>query len=86
MFLWYDFSMTSKNLKIALVIGDFSPDGGVPEDIDHIQPVGMGRKRWSQFDDSDLRGLSHKLHVRRHTEGEKAFENLPHRYSLSEVC
>ena len=28
----------------------------LPEDIDHVQVVGMGRKRYGEFDDSDLRG------------------------------
>lgn len=78
--------MTSRTLQKALAISDFSPDGGLPEDIDHIQPVGMGRKRYSEFDTSDLRGLSHKLHMQRHAEGERAFSDLPQRYTLSEVC
>lgn len=77
---------TSRTLQKALAISDFSPDGGLPEDIDHIQPVGMGRRRYSKFDTSDLRGLSHKLHMKRHTEGERAFTDLPQRHTLSEVC
>lgn len=78
--------MTSRALQKALAISDFSPDGGLPEDIDHIQPVGMGRKRYSEFDTSDLRGLSHRLHMRRHAEGKRAFDNLPKRYVLEDVC
>ena len=69
----------------ADAISGFSPDGGLPEDIDHVQAVGMGRKRYGEFDDSDLRGLSHKLHMARHNEGERAFDNLPQRPRLEDI-
>ena len=69
----------------ADAISGFSPDGGLPEDIDHVQAVGMGRKRYSEHDDSDLRGLSRKLHIARHSEGERAFGNLPQRPKLEDV-
>ena len=66
----------------AAAVADFSPDGGLPEHLHHIDRRGMGGRSQGSLVGLRTMGVSAQLHVRIHTEGDHVLDDLPQRPTL----
>ena len=69
----------------ATALADFSPDGGLPEHLHHIDRRGMGGRSDESLVGLRTMGVSAQLHVRIHTEGDHVLDDLPQRPALEDL-
>jgi hypothetical protein len=71
--------------KRAAALADFSPDGGLPEHLHHIDRRGMGGRSQDSLTRLRTMGVSAQLHARIHTEGDHVLDDLPQRPALEDL-
>jgi len=69
----------------AAALADFSPDGGLPEHVHHIDRRGMGGRSQNSLAGLRTMGVSAQLHARIHTEGDHVLDELPQRHTLEDL-
>ena len=69
----------------AAALADFSPDGGLPEHLHHIDRRGMGGRSDESLMALRTMGVSAELHARIHTEGDHVLDDLPQRPTLEDL-
>ena len=69
----------------AAALADFSPDGGLPEHLHHIDRRGMGGRSDASLAGLRTMGVSAHLHSRIHTEGDRVLADLPQRPALEDL-
>lgn len=70
-----DEEKTALAAQRAKALADFSPDGGLPEHLHHIERRGMGGRRGSLVGLETI-GVSARLHARIHNEGDSVLNSL----------
>jgi hypothetical protein len=69
----------------AAALADFSPDGGLPEHLHHIDRRGMGGRSDESLMTLRTMGVSAELHARIHAEGDHVLADLPQRLAFDEL-
>lgn len=69
----------------AAALADFSPDGGLPEHLHHIDRRGMGGRSDDGLARLRTMGVSAELHGRIHAQGDHVLDELPQRPALEDL-
>lgn len=69
----------------SAALADFSPDGGLPEHLHHIDRRGMGGRSQDSLTRLRTMGVSAQLHARTHAEGDHVLDDLPQRPTLEDL-